>query len=320
MPRAIVVDPAPNRGNTVGGTLHDLGYDVIHSPDGRDAFLQAAEHLNVSVILAEPTTLGRLGTWSARDLLTNLRADARTAGIPVLFYGPLGLDTRGMTYSSIETQNEQVTVSSGASRLHNPLGRLIGDTPATGFVPTPTDANAFRPILERELKRLGAAEPISGEAARGYALASAKALVRIGATPGSPFATSLPEAVPALLHATRSTPEVAAAAVQALGDIPGVEAQRRAADLLLDPSVDSGVGSAASLALAESLQRFGPLLTNDQEKALLSAADQASTPERRAELSRAIGALRPATGVSGSRLRAAPAEALLPPTPADHQP
>jgi hypothetical protein len=307
-PRAIVVDPAPNRGNAVGASLQGLGYEVLHAPDGRDAFREASDNLNVSVILVEPTTLGRQGTWSGRDLLTNLRADARTANIPVLFYGPLGLDTRGMSYSSIETQNEQVTVGSGASRLHNPLGRWILDTPRAAFVPTPTNADAFRPILERELKRLGAPLPIPANAAPAYALAAAKALERIGATPGSPFASALPAAQPALLEATRSTPEVTAAAVAALGHLPGADAQRRAAELLLDPSRDATVHSAATSALVDSLQRFGPLVTADQEKSLLAAArDAGTTLERRAELSRAVQALRPSSASAPATASSTPA-------------
>ena len=184
----------------------------------------------------------------------------------MLVYGPLGFDDK--------------------------LGGLVLDSERTSYVVTPTDPNAFGPVLERELKRLGA-RPISPEAATAYAQQAAAALTIIGGEPGNPFEQNLSLAAEPLTRALNGPPQLASLAALALGNVPGAEAQRDLANRAIDPSVDPAVQGPATTALVRSLQRFGPLLENDQEKALLSSFDQAADPARRQALSQVIGALKP---------------------------
>jgi HEAT repeat protein len=85
-PRAVVADGNGGRANITGSVLHSLGYDVMTAPDGEQAFRLAAETADVEAILIQPDAL--LGSWSALDLLTNLRADARTAALPAFLLLP----------------------------------------------------------------------------------------------------------------------------------------------------------------------------------------------------------------------------------------
>lgn len=444
-PRAVVVDVNPNRANTVASTLQALGYEVAPAFDAREGFREATTAADVEVIFIEPTDLGVQNPWSAKDLLANLRADARTAGIPVLLYGPQALSThtpavltapvtivdsdpvraasmaevvRGLGFApTVVPPGKDAEAAAGvpgaravliapesigdpqavakwvddlrartsmpnfpvvlvapeaqrashttllkipgsayyvgpidpattqgplATELLRVLERLGVPAPAqlrlpqavrdritvlldpathphTALVVTPTDPKAFGPVLERELGRLGG-RPLDRAAAAAYSQRAAGALAILGSEPGNPFESGLPAARDALFHAVNGPPELASLAALALGNVPGVDAQRRLADLVLDPSAPAAVQGPASAALVRSLQRFGRLLESGQEQSLVAALDQATDPARRQMLAAAVGALKPRATVTGPRLRDADPSALLPPPPAPAAP
>lgn len=276
MPRAVVVDGGANRGNAVSTVLRELGYDASTAVDGPGGFRLASESADVEAIFINATFLQ--GAWKVRDLAANLRADATTKGLPIFFYGPLELETR---YK---------------------LSPELMKYPRTTFVVEPTSAALFKPVLERELSRLGA-RPLSDAERTAFANQSAGLLARIATRPGNPFGPDLPAVAPALARALHQ-PGTAASAAVALGDVPARNAQRDLASVLLDPGRPSDLRLRSAADLSRSLQRFGPLVTAEQEAKLLEAFDTAGDPALRSALSEVIGALRPQPGVVGSRLRA----------------
>jgi HEAT repeat protein len=86
-PRAVVIDGNVLRGNRVSGALKKLGYSRQVSTSGEEGFRLASESAGVELIVLEPGALQ--GAWRAVDTITNLRADARTAGIPIFVLYPL---------------------------------------------------------------------------------------------------------------------------------------------------------------------------------------------------------------------------------------
>ncbi len=92
LPRAVVIDGNPNRGSQFAGFLINLGYDAELEMTGTRGFIAATETADVEVILIAYDLFG--DRWDLNDTLTNLKADSRTAAIPVFVYGPLDLAVR----------------------------------------------------------------------------------------------------------------------------------------------------------------------------------------------------------------------------------
>ena len=86
-PRALVIDGNPTRGSQLTGFLHDLGYDPVLARTGDEGFRVAADSADVELILIDHHMIS--GDWRLHDTLANLKADARTSGIPVYVVGPL---------------------------------------------------------------------------------------------------------------------------------------------------------------------------------------------------------------------------------------
>src|SRR5262249_32658399 len=140
------------------------------------------------------------------------------------------------------------------------------------FLVTPTDTAAFKPVWERELAKMGA-RPLSQAERESYARGATELLALIASRPGNPFEVNLSAAQPALVLAL-SNPPTGLAASAALGDVPGREAQRGLADILLDPSKPAELRLNAAARVARSIQRFGPLVTAEQERRLAEALDE----------------------------------------------
>jgi hypothetical protein len=290
-PKIVIIDGDVNRGNGVGRVLKDLGYDFVAVHESPEGFKVAADSADVEAVFIEPTFLQ--GSWGLIDLLTNLRADPRTAGLPIFLYGAQAL----------------------ANQLRNPLEGF----PRITFVVTPTNPNAFRPVWEREMGRMGA-RPLSPAEREGFGQAAAALLGQIASRPGNPFEVNISVAEPALSSALNN-PATSLAASSALGDVPGLSAQRSLANALIDPSKPLAVRISAANQLARSLQRFGRLVTTDQEKRLEKELDEETTPELRFALSEVVGALRPDSRPVGERLRnfTLPRSGAVPPPPAPVQ-
>ncbi len=270
--RALVIDGNAARAGTSAGVLNSLGFDTETTASGRAGFLFAADSAGVELILVDPTALQ--GGWTWHDLLSNLRADARTADIPILLTG---------------------TLKEG-DKLRPALARY----PLTDFTVSPTDPQLFKSSLDRIFGRFQIRAPSDEERARQAALAS-ELLARIASKPNSPFARDLAGAEAALSVAL-ANPASSAGATSALGNIPGADAQRSLAHRLLDTTQDAGARQAAGNQLVRSIQRFGPLLTDSQERRLLDALHTESDPMLHSIYAAVVGALRPDPELTGQRL------------------
>ncbi len=266
LPRAVVIDGNMARGGQLTGFLKELGYDPILALTGDDGFRRAAESADVELILLDNHLIR--GSWRLTDTLANLRADARTAGIPIYIVGPLDLDVK--------------------------LNYMRSSFPGVKFLMRPDNAA----LLEQQLGGRPAGLSESERAA--YARESTELLAQIAARPGSPFEPELSLAEPALRIALNSASDRAAAA---LSEVAMPDAQRGLADLVLDPSKPTPLRQSTAAMLVRSIQRFGPLVAADQEARLLAAFDQESDPALRTALAAVLGALRPKPAIAGLRMQ-----------------
>ncbi len=123
--RALVIDGNAIRGNTTVQVLQQIGYDTTLAESGPEAFREAVSNADVELILLEPSQLQ--GAWTANDTMTNLRADARTAGIPIFLYGPL--------------------------RSQDRIDGLLKRFPRVAFVVSPVEPNLSREQIGRGSRR-----------------------------------------------------------------------------------------------------------------------------------------------------------------------
>ncbi|MBV8229092.1 MAG: HEAT repeat domain-containing protein, partial [Planctomycetaceae bacterium] len=285
-PRAVVIDGNAARGGRLVGYLKELGYEPVLAPTGDQGFRTASESADVELILVDPHFV--LGDWRLIDTISNLRADARTAGIPIVIVGP-----------------EAIGVA---------LDDLMRRYPGLRPIVTPTSAA----LLEAQL---GGRPSGASDAERAGASREAAALLGVLSTrPGDPMAEGLDRAGPALTVALQ-TP-TGPVATTALGDVPAPEAQQGLADVLLNPTRPPALRLASATQLARSLQRFGPLVTRHQEERLLAAFDQEADPTLRTGMATVLGALRPQPSLIGTRLQryGAPAASPAAPSPSPATP
>jgi hypothetical protein len=255
-PRAVVIDGNPTRGSQLAGFLIALGYDSDLELTGSQGFRSAAETADVELILVSYDLFTK--GWALPDTLANLEADSRTAAIPVFVYGPLDLSIK---------------------RPNLPL-----DYPGTRLLVTPTNAD----ILKKQLTRLPPALSESERAS--YAREAVDLLARIATDRHGPLAAGLIAAEPALAVALGAIqPRPAAAKV--LGEVAEPDAQRSLANLVLDPSRDPALRSQTAAQLVRSIQRFGPLITADQEKRLAASLGEETNPDVLASLRTVFDAL-----------------------------
>lgn len=255
-PRAVVIDGNPTRGAIAAGILRQLGYDSTLETAGDKGFVAATESADVELILVShdlPRT-----PWSLTDVLTNLGGDARTSGLPLYVYGPSKLDS---------TRPELLRNFPGAKYL------IYADS---------------RELFERQLGEAKSKQTDEERSAR--AKEAAELLALIASRPAGPFAADLASIEPSLAAAL-GTPGVDASISSALADVPNPRAQQSLADAVLDASRDETFRRQSAEKLGRSIQRFGPMLSGDQEVKLVKAFQTEEDPELKTALAAVVGVL-----------------------------
>ncbi len=257
LPRAVIIDGNPNRGSQLAGSLKGMGYETVLETAGNQGFRAAAESADVELVAV--SYVQTHGAWNLIDILTNFSSDARTANLPVYIYGPL--------------------------RLERDRFNLLDSFPKARFVVQPTSAAILESLLGGKPAKLTTVERAA------YTNEAALLLARVASQPKSPYAADLSASEPALTVALNQ-PETSLAASSALGEVPSSDAQQSLADVVLDPSRPAELRRSSAAQLARSIQRFGPLVTGDQEAQLAAEFRTEPNLQFRAALETIITALR----------------------------
>ncbi len=101
------------------------------------------------------------------------------------------------------------------------------------------------------------------------------------------------------------SPETGSAAATALGQVPHPDAQRSLADVALDPSQARALRGQAATQLVRSIQRFGPLISADQEGRLSRTFSEEPDAEVRAGLQNVMSRSESLQGKSKTLIRPA---------------
>lgn len=273
-PHAVVGEISGDRAARVGGFLRDLGYEPLVFLTGREAFQAAADRSDVDLIVLHPNMI----RWALSETLANLRADSRTAGIPIVIHGPGTLEPR------MRGHVRNFRMVSFASMAEITADFEMQVEPFIRQIRTAPMNDAEKASL-REAAVGWLAHIAEGRRNKVFDIAGTQSV----------------------LIDVLSDPQLAPAALEALGEIPSEAVQRRIADLVLDPRAEPSLRQAGALKLAFHLQRFGLLLSKETIVALHQAwKDEQQPAEIRTALGGVIGSLKPDDALVGKRLQAFP--------------
>lgn len=274
-PHAVVGEIVPERGAQIGGFLRELGFEPVVCLTGRDAFEAAASRADVGLIVLHPGII----RWALTDTLANLRADSRTAGIPIVLHSP----ERVLSKLNAQTRNFRqvslITLAQSTEDFELQLKAMLAQ--ARTPVQTPEQQAAQRVAALGWLAHIA-----QGRRTKIFDLSGSESVLS-----------------EALLDA-----QLAPTALETLGELASREAQARIADVALDPQAAADLRAQAALKLSFHIQRFGLLLPNAKIEALHEVWRDGGTPaELRTALGGTIGSLKPNATLVGKRLREFPA-------------
>lgn len=256
----VVIDPNVGRGTVTVGTFGELGYRSTLAATGMEGFQLAARRGDVELAVLHPNVI----RWELTQTLNNLRADARTASIPVVIYGPLATRER---YENISERYQNVTfVTESVSAL---------------------EVNQqLRPFLARlSPPQLTQRQRVEQRATAGFWLRRIAVRNQTDVFDLTPAESALSRAV------DRSA--VAEDALIALGAIGRPSVQQRLLDVATNSGADAELRQLAALQLAFSIQRYGMLLHDAEVNALRAAWETETEPLVRTALASVIGSLKP---------------------------
>ena len=215
--------------------------------------------------------------WALSQTLSNLRADARTAAIPIIVYGP------GTLEKDVAREVRQAT----------PATYLYESASSSDF------AEQLLPFVKSVRT-----PPLSTQERTAQKVAAVYWLAMMGSRQqGKVFDLKLAES--GLLEVT-DDPAVSRNALVALGYIGTRPAQARLSDVSTNLQANPIVREVAADQLAMHIHRFGLLLDRDQAAAIHAAWDQAESPAVKSALAAVIGTLQPNGALVGERLQQFP--------------
>lgn len=267
---AIVVDSSIPRGQTMAGLFNELGYETEYTQTGMAGFKDATQRMDVEFIALEHNIM----RWGLSQTIANLRADSRTANIPIIIYGPLRL----------KNKIEYVT-------RHYPLVQYVVESENTEDI-----ATQVKPFLN-SLKT----PELTGELRSEYRAAALYWLSHIASSQRGKIYDLTPAEKPLLqLVSDRS---LASNALITLGGIPTRTAQADLVTIVTNKTMENDIKEIAALQLAFHIQKFG-LLVDSKEVASIREAYQAATePRLNTALASVMGTLMPDNKVVGERLQ-----------------
>ncbi|MGE3313799.1 MAG: HEAT repeat domain-containing protein [Planctomycetaceae bacterium] len=292
--RSVVVDPNTDRASSTAGLVGQMGYEPEIASTGKDGFKIATEHQDIELIFLEVNTI----RWPLSATIANLRADARSANIPIVVYGPESVkhDVEPMLsrYPLMTYMIESNTLEGMSIQLRSFLDSL--KSPAL----TPTQRAEQSAIAARGLAQIAESQRT--------------AIYDLGPTEK------------ALTRALNSAP-LSHDVLTALAAIPSVSAQEQLQEFASSERIDNPTRVFTARQLTKHIRRYGLLLSLERVADLETNWRNATDPEVATALATVVGLFKPNPQRVGGRLQrfiggesAAPAEAPADPQAAPPQP
>lgn len=120
-PMAVVGEVAADRAADISGMLRELGFDTLTAVSGREAFRAAAERNDITLVVLHPNLI----RWTLSETVANLRADARTAQLPVVVYGPARLAPKFLRPAPGQPRLHYATYVESPDELRTQIGPVL---------------------------------------------------------------------------------------------------------------------------------------------------------------------------------------------------
>jgi HEAT repeat protein len=273
-PFAVVIDTNREEGNQMAGLLNQIGFETIAMATGREGFEVAVRQSNV-VLVAVQTNVIR---WPLSQTVANLRADARSAQIPILVFGPEAVryQIRALLshYSPIEFMVESATPQNIEVQVGDYLKRAMAlAAPPVNRVERVADATAWLASIAK------------ANQTKIFSLDSAESALMLVSTDRALFENAL----------------------AALSAIPTGTVQHHFAQLAVGERLDPAIREAAARCLVAHIEHHGLLLSSTDVSQLEIAWRAASSPQLQTALAAVVGSLKPNAKRVSSRFRELPA-------------
>lgn len=269
-PKAVIGHQSVERASLVGGLVSELGYEPLVVSSGRQAFVLAAERLDVELIVLNPG----ITRWALSETLANLRADSRTANIPIIIQGPADLRPRMEQH----LKNYRKIVFAAESQVAKDLETQI------------------RPFLQQV-----SSPPLSAPERASQKAAAVSWLAHLASGRRTKIFNITGSEEP--LTIALQDPHLAGSALEAIGEIGSARTQQVLAAAVLDNGKDAAFRTAAAQKLVFHIQRFDLLLSKVTIAKLHGAWTAAEDPALSSALGSIIGSLNPDAPAVGKRLQ-----------------
>jgi len=259
-PASVIMDPNQIRANETAGMFTELGFPASMAPTGMEGFRIAAERGNIELAVLHPNVI----RWELSQTIANLRADSRTAAIPVIIYGPAGIRDQ---FDRISQEYRNVTYLD------------------EGNVPVDLVKN-LQPVL------MQLSPPPLTEEQRSRQMAEASFWLRRIAirNVGQVFDLSLAQDA---VMASIGKPRLAEDALVTLGAIGTSQSQQKLFSTTTAPAANTNLQALAATQLAFHIQHYGLLLSKSETNLLKSLFQAETDPNLRTALAGVIGTLKP---------------------------
>lgn len=269
-PQALIIDPDQAEATQIGSYLSEDGYETVQASTGREGFRIAAERTGIQLIVVQ----ANVGQWPLTMTLSNLRADARTAYLPIVVYGPE--DVRVKIQRLVQRTGNAVFAaeSPGSASFWEQVRPLLGQMQSPP--PSPTQRADFKALAAYWLATL-AEGPLK-----------------------EPFqiAPSARELFPLV-----QDPKLSPQALAALGRIGTEEVQRYLTETVLADQLAPEIRRQAAVELTGHIQRHGLVIATSQTQQLTSLWQSTDDAELKGRLATVVGTFRPDAALVGERLR-----------------
>ena len=254
----LVIDPNKDRAATFSAYLGQVGFEAKFSGSGQEGFSIAATRGDVEFVAIHAACI----RWGLGQTIANFRADARTAGIPIVIYGPESI------YPKIEY--------------------LLNTYPMIGFATN--GETTFKQGVRLFLKQRKT--PPETDEQRNARIEMAGYWFAHLASGRRTNIFNITRAEEVLFNAI-DLPQVGENGVIGLGAIATGTAQQRIQEIAVNSTRDLALRDTAALQLAFHIQRHGVLLSKAQALEIEASWKAEADPQLRTSLASVVGTFKP---------------------------
>ncbi len=307
--KALIIDADRERAEVTARYLANLGYLPIKVRTGKEGFTKAAAMAGIDLIVLDINCI----QWDLSQTVANLRADSRTAFLPIVLYGPEDVadiqtpagrrnalafpEAASPIWKGTLPPGGRIEPIESTTRLR--IARLLGRSQPAIFVAESGTAADFEMQIRPFLSAVGGSTLSDSERAE-RRTAAVEWLARLAVSENQGV-FPLQSAETALVDLIDDS-ELAPQALTSLSAIGTAGAQGRLLTIALSQHLDPPLRVQAARSLAQHMQRFGVSLKEGQVEQLYAGWKAERDPAMTTALAAVIGTLGSNQQAVGERL------------------